>query len=327
MVRAEIRSLRPSRRDASRLVAALLISLLLHLGAWGGYEAGKKFGWWKKLPVPAWLKKPEPKNSVQLAANKEVEPPLVFVDVSHVEPEPPKQAKFYSDKNSRAANPDPAIDSSQPKLDGSQKVVPKTESVPVLPKLQPAATPDEEPTPETKPPEETAPHDEMSLGNLKLRTTESKPAEPKPNQTQPRPRTLKQAQAQTPTTPQLPGEALKQDGGVKRQLQWSSLDVKSTAFGSYDRAIVEAVTQRWYDLLDSRRFAQDRTGKVTVHFKLLPDGSIIEVSFLENTVGQLLGYVCQEAIQEAAPFKAWPSDMRRMINANFREITFSFYYY
>ena len=325
MVRAEIRSLRPSRRDSSRLVAALLISLLLHLGAWGGYEMGKKLGWWEKLHAPSWLKKSTPKNSAQLATKKEVEPPMVFVDVSYAEPEPPKQAKFYSDKNSRAANPDVAIDATRPKLDGSQKNVPKMEDVPVLPKLQPAAP--AEATPETKPPEETSPHEAMSLGDLKLRMPEPNPSEQKTSPAPPRPRTLKQAQAQTQTSPQLPGQALKQDGGVKRQLQWSSLDVKSTAFGSYDRAIVEAVTQRWYDLLDSRRFAQDRTGKVTVHFKLLPDGSIIEVSFLENTVGQLLGYVCQEAIQEAAPFKAWPSDMRRMINANFREITFSFYYY
>lgn len=325
MVRAEIRSLRPSRREGSRLVVALLISLLLHLGAWGGYEAGKKLGWWQKLHAPAWLKKPAPKNSVQLAANKEVEPPLIFVDVSHEDPEPPKQAKFYSNKNSRAANPEAVKEAAQPKFDGSQKIIPKTEDVPTLPKLQPAAPPPAEPTPETKPPEDTKPHDPMSLGDLKLRMPEPNLAEAKPASPPPRPRTLKQAQAQT--SPSLPGQKLQQDGGVKRQVQWSSLDVKSTAFGSYDRAIVEAVTQRWYDLLDSRRFAQDRTGKVTVHFKLLPDGTIIEVSFLENTVGQLLGYVCQEAIQEAAPFKAWPSDMRRMINANFREITFSFYYY
>ena len=325
MVRVEIRSLRPSRRDGRRLVVALLISLLLHLGAWGGYELGKKFGWWQRLHATSWLKKPEPKNSAQLAANKEVEPPMVFVDVSHAEPEPPKQTKYYSNKNSRAANAEAAKEAAQPKFDGSQKMIPKTEDVPTLSKLQPAAPPPAEPTPETKPLEDTKPHDRTSLGDLKLRMPEPNLAESKPAPPPPRPRTLKQAQAQA--SPQLPGQKLQQDGGVKRQLQWSSLDVKSTAFGEYDRAIVEAVTQRWYDLLDSRRFAQDRTGKVTVHFKLLPDGSIIEVSFFENTVGQLLGYVCQEAIQEAAPFKAWPSDMRRMINANFREITFSFYYY
>jgi len=48
---------------------------------------------------------------------------------------------------------------------------------------------------------------------------------------------------------------------------------------------------------------------------------------LENTVGELLGYVCAESVSEAAPFGKWPADMKRMINANFREITFTFYYY
>ncbi len=317
---APIQSLRPGRLLASRLVVALLISLLLHLGAWTTYEAGKKFGWWQRLQQISLLKKAAKKNSAQLAAKHESEPPLIFVDVSHAAPEPPKQTKYYSNKNSQAANPDAQQNSNQPKLVGKQKDTPKTEDVPTLPKLQPSAPPSE-PTPETKPAEPVHPHDPMSLGDLKL----TKPVEPKPEQppAQQRPRTLKQALAQQ----QLPGQAMKQDGGVKRQLQWSSLDVKSTAFGDYDRAIVEAVTQRWYDLLDSHRFAEDRTGKVIVHFKLLPDGSITEVKFLENTVGQMLGYVCEDAVQEAAPFAKWPSDMKREIGANFREISFTFYYY
>ena len=70
-----------------------------------------------------------------------------------------------------------------------------------------------------------------------------------------------------------------------------------------------------------------RTGKVTVTFHLTPDGTVTELAITDNTVGKLLGYVCQEAIEQAAPFGAWPSDMRRMVGTNFREITFTFYYY
>ena len=33
---------------------------------------------------------------------------------------------------------------------------------------------------------------------------------------------------------------------------------------------------------------------------------------LENTVGDLLGYVCQQAVNDPSPFEPWPSDMRRM---------------
>ena len=326
MVRTEIRSLRPSRLELRRLTVALLISLLLHLGTWGGYELGKKLGWWQRLHAPAWMQKLEKKTPPVQMAKKENEPPVVFVDVSHAEPEPPKKTAYYSNKSSQAANPDANKETPQPKLDGKLRNFPKTEDVPTLPKLQP--TPPQQPTPETKPTEDTHPHDPMSLGDLKL----NKPVEPKPttqNSDQPpqRPRTLKQAQAQQQPPDQMPGQKLQQDGGVRRQRIWSSLDVKATAFGDYDRAIIDAVTTRWYDLLDSRRFAMDRTGKVIVHFKLKFDGTVDELEIQENTVGELLGYVCEESIQEAAPFGKWPSDMRREIGANYRDISFSFYYY
>jgi hypothetical protein len=71
----------------------------------------------------------------------------------------------------------------------------------------------------------------------------------------------------------------------------------------------------------------DRTGKVTLQFKLKSDGNVVEMQTIENTVGTLLGSVCRSSIEEAAPFAPWPADMQRMIGANFREITFTFYYY
>ncbi len=106
---------------------------------------------------------------------------------------------------------------------------------------------------------------------------------------------------------------MQQAGGVRRVALQPSLDVKATPFGAYDEALVEAVTQRWYDLLDSQKFALDRTGKVVLRFHLNHDGTITEMTMPENTVGDLLGYVCQKAINDPAPFKPWPEDMRRMV--------------
>ena len=120
---------------------------------------------------------------------------------------------------------------------------------------------------------------------------------------------------------------MQQDGGVPRRAMWSSLDVKATAFGDYDRELIEAVQQRWDDLLDNHRYAEDRDGKVILRFKLKPDGTVIEMQTLDNNVGEVLGYLCQEAIEEAAPFAKWPPDMVRMIGTNYRDITFTFYYY
>jgi outer membrane biosynthesis protein TonB len=146
-----------------------------------------------------------------------------------------------------------------------------------------------------------------------------------PPQEQPRPRTVKQANEQQ--SHRLPGQQTRQEGGMRRQALVPSLDVKATPFGAYDAALVEAVTQRWYDLLDSQQFAMDRSGKVTLRFHLNYDGTITEMTVLQNTVGELLGYVCQKAVSDPAPFAPWPGDMRRMVGENYREITFTFYYY
>ena len=318
----ELGSLRFSRLEKERLLLALLFSLLMHLVVWGGYEAEKKNGWLKKLFPPA-------HHKLVMLPPKPVEPPIdptVFVDVSQASADAPKSAKYYSDKNSRAANPEASVDSNQPKITGKQHDVPKINDTPRPTKAKPVTpTP---PAPPQKPveekPQESKAATALNPGALQPgKPTET--AKPDENVTPPeRPRTLRQALAQSN---QLPGLQMQQDGGVKRHALSSSLDAMATPFGAYDRAIVEAISQRWYDLLDSQQFADSRTGKVTVDFHLNPDGSVTELKISGNSVGDLLGYVCQEAIQQAAPFAQWPSDMRRMVGANFREITFTFYYY
>ena len=343
-------SLRFSRRESDRLIVALLLSLLIHLGIWAGYHTGDKLGWWQKWRLPvSWLH-PAPKPKALRPELAHDSDPTIFVDVSHADADAPARPKYYSNKNSHAANPDTA-NANVPKINGRQTDMPKTEDVPravrrtsettpttakeqpneapnpnispQLTRLQP--TPAQAPTPlaQTETPQPTTPG-ETEL--LKPKSAAPTP-QPSPGTAQPRParpRTLKQALAQRD---QIPGQRMQQAGGVARHAVWSSLDAKATPFGDYDAAIIEAVSQRWYDLLDNHRYAQDRSGKVTLRFKLKADGSIIEMQSLENNVGELLGYLCQEAIEEAAPFAKWPPDMSRMIGANYRDITFTFYYY
>src|SRR5208283_2498900 len=60
------------------------------------------------------------------------EPQLTFVQVDPAlaNKDAPKNAKYYSAQNSRAANPDADKDTGAPKIDGSQEHVPKTENTP-----------------------------------------------------------------------------------------------------------------------------------------------------------------------------------------------------
>jgi hypothetical protein len=308
---ARLESLQFSRRESGRLALALALSLALHLLVWGSYEAGKKLDVWRRMPRLTWLQ-PAPK---MVPPVQKPEPPLEFVMVEQPSTEAPANAKYYSSQNSRAANPDAVRNATVPKLNGTQTEAPKIETVskPDFNKLQPAPKPT---TPEPAP--------AVAPGDLTL----AKPQESQPRQEQapPRPRTLQEALAQSQPH-RSPGVAMKQDGGVPNVKLSASFDAKATPFGEYDSEFVDAVTYRWYSLLESQQFALDRTGKVAVQFHLNYDGTISEMTVQENTVGDLLGYVCQKAINDPAPFKPWPEDMRRLVGANYREITFTFYYY
>ncbi|MBI3853863.1 MAG: hypothetical protein HY298_26860 [Verrucomicrobia bacterium] len=313
MARSQEVSVRPS---VDPLVWAFGISLAIHLLLFGTFKLGQRYDLWNKSILPAWLKKSL--AAVKAAEKKPPinrEPPLLFIDVNPTQAatEAPKVAKYYSALNSKAANPDSQIDSNIPKISGKQTQVPKTEDVPRTKQfpLQPTPKPESaEPRPKTGP----APGD-LALG---------KPA-PKPDHTESpatereRPRTLAAAHA-------LAGEKMKQEGGVRRRVEISSVDAKATAFGAYDAMFIAAVQSRWYGLLDSRDFARDRTGKVVLEFRLNYDGRITEMKEVDNDVGELLGLLCQKAVLDPAPFEKWPSDLRRLVGADYREVRFTFYY-
>jgi hypothetical protein len=309
-VGARFDSLRLSSPEMRRLGLALALSLAVHLLGWGGYEADKQLGWSQRLHWPTWLPRLAIMKITPSPVPQNNDAQLTFVEVAQPAAEAPQNTKYYSSQNSRAAGPTQG-NKDVPQLNGKQIEVVKTENVPRpdFNKLQPAA-----PTPQQKL------QPAARLGDLTL----GKPKNSQP-QEQPHPRTVSQALAQQ--AHQLPGQQMKQEGGTRRAALMSSLDVKATPFGAYDSAFIAAVTQRWYDLLDSRQFAMDRSGKVTLRFHLNYDGSIVDMKILENTVGDVLGYVCQKAVTDPAPFAPWPSDMRRIIGENYREITFTFYYY
>jgi hypothetical protein len=324
--RASQNSLRASRLEIDRLVLAVFISLLLHGLGWSGYMACGQLGWLTKWAQKHhWLAVAQPPKLQPLPPP--TQDPATFVDVTIDDPEPPVDAKYYSSKNSRAANPDVSQAANQPKLDGHQKHVPKTEDTLHPSPLQPA--PPEQPQPQNTAkanPDKTQ-EPEQKTGDLdpwkKHASTEVATANAAtPPQTPPRPRTLKQARA----SQQILGQQMQQAGGVPRHALSASLDAKATPFGIYDRALVEAVTQRWWDLLDKNQFALDRSGRVTVKFRLHDDGRITDLEIEHNEVGPLLAYVCRDAIEQAAPFAKWPSDMMRMVGANYRDIGFTFFY-
>ena len=310
------------------LATAFAISLVLHVFFAGFWQVGKKLGWWEHQAtwLMNWHKKKMAKQRQFLkipdfAAARQPEVRLTFVEVdpSIQTSEPPKDAKFYGTKATKAANPDETLNTEVPKIDGTQNKVMRTEDVPKPNKfpLQPAIEPakderQEEPKPKTPDtPGDMAKAKPITDG-ISLGTGEEEKKQ--------RPRTLQEAHARN----QLAGQKAKVDGAAKVRGR-VSLDVKVTPFSSYDAAFIAAVQQRWYDLLDSSQFSQ-RSGRVVLEFKLTYDGRIVDLKSSDNEVGEILSLLCQRAILDPAPYARWPDDMRRMIGSNHREVTFTFYY-
>jgi hypothetical protein len=317
-----ITSLRRGRPDNRRLLWALVLSLVLHLLCWGGYELGLRTGWWEQLRKWSLLhrlaKPPQPVPPPPVVAQ---EPQLSFLQVAESDPAPPQKPKFYSNNNSHAANPDQNKNLDTPKIDGKQTETPRTETAQRT-KITKAPQAEAEPPQQQSQP--TPPHAAPTPGD----TAQSKPqdAEPQPEAPHPpRPRTIKEAKAQQPN--QIQGLAMHQEGGTHRIALRPSFDAQETIFGDYDAQFTQAVEQKWDDLLDSQHFADDRTGHVVLRFHENYDGTVTEVTTLENTVGPVYGYLCMRALTEPAPFARWPEEMRREIGGNFREMTFTFTYY
>jgi hypothetical protein len=316
-------SLRLNRFETKRLAWALVLSLAAHFLAWGGYELGKQTGLWQRLHWPerkqlAVKKVPPPPVQTQ-------EDPTMFLDVDtdQATPDAPKNAKYYSSKNSRAANPDASRDLNQPKLNGRQTDVPQTRDVPRTPNTKIQPMPEAQRTQE----KQEALKSFLQAGDLKLAKLDTAP--PKNETTPERPRTLKEARAQQQTSP-LPSMAMQQEGGVTRRAHIVSLDSLETSFGQYDGALVDAITQYWYNLLDKSGYAYDRVGKVIVVFRLHSDGRVTDTHILEDTtngtMGDIWAYMCETAVESAAPFAPWPSDMLHRQGSNYRDYRFEFNY-
>jgi hypothetical protein len=119
---------------------------------------------------------------------------------------------------------------------------------------------------------------------------------------------------------------MKQAGGVPR-IAADGLDVTGSPIGQYDAMLINAVSQRWYDLLDERHYDGYKRGKVVVRFTLHSDGRVTDSKVLEENVGLDYSLLCEMAILDPAPYGPWPTEMRRMIAKNQRTITFTFYYH
>lgn len=209
---------------------------------------------------------------------------------------------------------------------------PQAKPEPTLQPAPPKANVIPIPTPE--PPKPTPPKQEPLKPTEVAAAKEPKPADPvEPLATQApvtpapaappktRPKNLAQARQQSG----IAGEQMKQDGGVRRPGKLA-VDAKATPFGEYDAALIRAVQERWYYLLDNAAVSA-RSGKVVLQFNLKFDGTVTDLKVRETEVGEVLALLCERAVSDPSPYPRWPLDMHRLVGGNIRPVTFTFLYY
>jgi len=298
---------------------------------------------------------PSPADLHPVPAEQEVEMPRLFVDVdpSQATEDTPPDTPYYSPFNSLAANPDTSRDLGRPQLDGTQDKVLKTKDTlrPLsLPQpMQPSVSaPDKaQDTPERpKPPVLAQPVQPVQPAEPAQAPGETLMARATPMM--PKIESSQFVQPETPTNATVPprfrrvadalaakqlnpysalvGDKYKQDGGVKRFSVSSSLDVRASPFGTYDARFVAAVQQCWYALLEEQRYSLDRMGKVVLDFRLTADGRISEMRVVQSDVGEICTTLCELAITKPSPYEKWPSDLRKIVGTDYRDVRFTFYY-
>jgi len=123
----------------------------------------------------------------------------------------------------------------------------------------------------------------------------------------------------------LPRERPRTLAAVREQKNGLATNAATDAVAVYDAALVDAVRQRWHDVLDRARILP-RPGKVILEFNLHPDGVITGLTVAGCEVGEIHGALCQAAVLDPVPYAPWPSEMRRVIGAGHRRVTITFWH-
>jgi hypothetical protein len=348
------------------LAFAFGISVVLHLILFVAFELAGRLGLFAESAlnqaVAASLAEQE-EQSQPIEFEFQLEPevmPTLFVDADpeQASEEKPEETPFYAVVDAMAGDDSPEDSLDQPEIDGTQDKVLKTMDTP-FPQAGIVSVPEEveSPTEELldevaaaemlnpsisdQPVEDTEGNDDQQVDEgesekapeelAMLRPSvpaietiefrDSKIVEPKPPGRK-RPRTLAEVRQQKG----LVGEKMKQEGGAKRFRMQSTPDLLATPFGDYDSRVIQAIQQRWFDILGSMPTARNARGRVVLKFNMRSDGSVVGLEVIEDSVGVIQSLVCQKAVSEPAPYGRWPDDMRRMIGNDSREVRFSFFY-
>jgi len=206
---SEFKARRHREQEVDYFYSAIVFSLILHLVLLLLWDLNRRhrylhpdlFNFLHKVDPSRMLMKPEPPKPV-------VQRQVIFrfADVSPDQPEvePPKDARLYGVKSTRAANEKPpAKKSEKARIEGSQKDMIRVKDQPVP--QTPAAPKPKPAPPEPKPDSPKPPESKPKRKPPKPKPVPPKPVE-KPKPAPPKPKVVKVAAVQPPPKPAQPPE-------------------------------------------------------------------------------------------------------------------------
>lgn len=349
-------------RTNIRVEIAVLVSMVLHLATfvcwqnrallahWPGFSAIAKA---MRSMYPS-VQRPEPKMQtvtfVDLLEQEQplpraAEPARTFMETteSQVTGEEPKEAQFYSDKPTVAANPENPTDKTgdTPYLKGTESRVmsvedasPGAATAPPSPRAPEQAEPPSKASLDTSKPATSPPEPPKKIGDEGAQIVEEKKlamvaAEIPLSVARP---AIAPSPPAAPETPPA-GPSGREIASVKSSLEATgvfrsgiaSFNVASSPFGAYDQKIVRAVQSRWYRLIEKYGI-YERAGVVHLFFELYDDGTLHSMEIRDNSAGEILALYCEKAVVDSAPFDPLPDNLRVLVGKEPREVNFTFYY-
>jgi hypothetical protein len=332
-------------REYVSMELALAVSLALHLFAylcWVERDTLSRFTLLKPVmrmfAPPVWsspkpILRPVPTITFVEAPEPKQPEPRTFMetDPNQATGEEPKNAKFYSERSTVAANENnptgkegdtPYLEGKETRYMSTTDVTPSPAKAAAMPvPAAPAAPPPKlvAEKPVEEPPKKIAEEGLKVVEEKKVALLE-KPPEP--------------SVATPPPMPAAPAAGSNREIAARKsrvmaagvgRIGISAFNVAGSPFGEYDKTLIRAVQSRWYALIQQNGL-YERSGTVTLHFNLLQDGSVQDMAFKENSAGEILGLFCQKAVVDSAPFAPLPENLRMLIGDDPREVNFTFYY-
>ena len=112
----------------------------------------------------------------------------------------------------------------------------------------------------------------------------------------------------------------------------ASIEAATTtdAFMQYDDTLMQYImnnVEREYLKADHDDFAQIPPGKVGVRFDLSQTGQVSSLQIMRNDLTDALGQFFLRAVQDGAPYPAWPADARAAFGSGTRSVNITFSYH